>query len=255
MSASVGRVLDVARSQIGTRASAGNRNKYAAAYGLDGQAWCAMFQWWVFREAGASELIPKTAWTPSFYAWFAARGRASTVPQVGALVFFNWPGDGVNRIQHIGIVEAVHPDGTITTIEGNTSSGTAGSQGNGGGVWRRRRSGSSIVGYGMPAYAAASAPPPRPLPSPAPAFDPSTLRSLSYGMKGDEGVKGLQRFLNAYPWSPELPLLPVTGNYLDQTAAVVKRAGQQVGVSGPDVDGRDVGPRFKAAFAARGARW
>lgn len=80
------------------------------------------------------------------------------------------------------------------------------------------------------------------------------MRSLAFGMMGDPDVADLQRFLNAYNWVPALPLLPVTGNYLDQTAAVIHRAGAQMGVQG-DTDGRNVGPGFKRAFWARGARW
>jgi Putative peptidoglycan binding domain len=79
--------------------------------------------------------------------------------------------------------------------------------------------------------------------------------TLTRGMTNDPRVAALQRFLNAYGWSPALPLLPVTGNYLDQTVAVVKAAQAQCGVTGPDADGTICGPRTIAAFAARGARW
>jgi hypothetical protein len=89
----------------------------------------------------------------------------------------------------------------------------------------------------------------------APPPPASGLVTLSYGMKADRRVAALQRFLNAYGWRPALPLLPVTGNYLDQTVAVVKAAQAQCGVTGPDANGRIVGPRTCAAFAARGARW
>jgi hypothetical protein len=84
---------------------------------------------------------------------------------------------------------------------------------------------------------------------------PGTLRTLTYGMRNDPGVVELQRFLNRHPWRPALPLLPATGNFLEQTVAVVKAAQQQCGVTGPDADGRIVGPRTSTAFAARGARW
>jgi hypothetical protein len=84
---------------------------------------------------------------------------------------------------------------------------------------------------------------------------PATLATLSEGMRNDLRVAALQRFLNAYAWRPALPLLPVTGNYLAQTVAVVRAAQAQVGVTGPDADGTTVGPRTIAAFAARGARW
>jgi D-alanyl-D-alanine carboxypeptidase/Putative peptidoglycan binding domain len=83
----------------------------------------------------------------------------------------------------------------------------------------------------------------------------SVLATLRFGMRGDERVKRLQQFLNRYDWRPPLPLLPATGNYLEQTRDVVKAAQAQCGVTGPDADGTIVGPRTSSAFAARGASW
>lgn len=245
-----GQVLDVARRELGTREDAAGRTKYGAAYGLDGQAWCAMFTWWCFREAGGEQLIPKAAYTPTYAAWFQQRGQGDRTPRAGDLVFYDWP-DRVARIQHVGLVEAVNGDGTLTTIEGNTTSGVAGDQSHGGGVWRRRRSQSAVVVYGHPAYAAtATAPAAAP-----PAAVPAGMATLQYGMRADSRVIALQRFLNAYGWRPPLPLLQPLGNYLEQTVAVVKAAQGQCGVTGPDADGTIVGERTKAAFAARGGRW
>lgn len=298
-----GRVLDVARSQIGTVQASNGSNPYGKAYGMDRVAWCAQFVWWCFREAGAGALIPKTAYTPTLAAYYQQRGRADRSPRVGDLVLFDWPGDGIDRISHVGLVEAVNRDGTLTTIEGNTTSGTRGDQRMGGGVWRRARSTSAVVIYAHPAYdgAAAAAPtsgtytvrsgdtlgavaarlgttvaalvaangitdPNRiavgqvlrtaAAPAPAPAKDPAAgMATLQYGMRSDSRVVALQRWLNAYDWRPNLPLLPPTGNYLTQTRAVVKAAQAQCGVTGADADGTIVGPRTRAAFAARGARW
>jgi surface antigen len=243
-----GQVLDVARSQIGTREDGNGNQKYGAAYGMNGQAWCAMFQWWCFREAGASGLIPKAAYTPTFAAWFQSHGQADRTPRPGSLVFYNWPGDGVDRIQHVGIVEAVNGDGTITTVEGNTTSGIAGDQSHGGGVWRRRRSTSAVVIYGHPAYDGAAPPPP-------PAGDGSSLATLSYGMQSDSRVAAFQRQSNAYNWQPELPVVPATGNYLDQTKDLVARIQAQVRITGPDANGETIGPRTKGELAARNFRW
>lgn len=251
-----GRVLDAARSQIGTVEGSGGTNPYGRAYGMDRAAWCAMFVWWCGQQAGAGAIIPKAAYTPTLAGWYQQRGQASRTPRPGSLVFFDWPGDGVNRISHVGLVEAVNPDGTLTTIEGNTTSGTAGDQRMGGGVWRRRRSTSAVVIYGHPAYDGAAA---APAPVPAAAVK---LATLQYGMRSDSRVIALQRYLNAYPWNPELPLLEPLGNYLTQTRAVVKAAQAQVGVTGPDADGSIVGLRTSSAFASRpcagfpnGARW
>lgn len=243
-----GAVLDVARSQIGTREDAAGKQKYGAAYGMDGVAWCNQFTWWCFQQAGASDLTPKSAYTPTTYNWYRVAGRADRTPRPGDLVFYDFP-DSLHRIQHVGFVEAVNADGTITTIEGNTTSGLAGNQAAGGGVWRRRRATGSVVGYGHPAYTAGP-----PAPPAAPSQDGSALPTLTYGMKGSEAVKRLQEFLNKEDWNPELPLLPVTGNYLGQTQGVIRRAQAQCGVTGDDADGSVVGARTNRAFWARGYR-
>jgi CHAP domain-containing protein len=252
---SAAQILDMARSQLGTIQQKNGSNKYGIAYGMDQVAWCAEFQWWVFTSAGAANLIPKTAYTPTFYSWFQQKGQASKTPKVGSLVFFDWPGDGVNRIQHVGIVEAINADGSITTIEGNTTSGNAGDQSNGGGVFRRKRALSLVVGFGHPAYDGAAAPAPA---TPASAGDMATLQR---GMgPNDSRVMALQRFLNAYNWQPELPLITTSvaagfGTYGPATQAVVAKAQAQCGITGSDADGSIVGPRTKAEFAKRGARW
>ncbi|GII83281.1 hypothetical protein Ssi03_12710 [Sphaerisporangium siamense] len=78
------------------------------------------------------------AYTPTWAAWFAAKGRWGIKPRRGAIVFYDWAG-GKSRagIDHAGIVEKVYSDGSISSIEGNSS----------GRVQRVHRS-SSIVGFG-----------------------------------------------------------------------------------------------------------
>jgi hypothetical protein len=146
----VNAVLSRARSQLGVHENpaGSNQTPYSAWYGSRGP-WCGMFVSWIFYHAGLP--LPATtvkgfAYTPSGAAWFQRRGKWTRTPRPGYVVFFDWPGDGVDRISHVGIVEAVRADGSVITIEGNT--GTA----YGGSVMRRvRRSG--IVGYGIPDYA------------------------------------------------------------------------------------------------------
>jgi hypothetical protein len=244
---SAGAVLDVARGQIGYHEAPDGSNRYGAAYGMDRVAWCNEFVWWCFVQAGAAALICKSAYTPTTASWYQQQGRADRTPRPGDLVFYNWPGDGVDRIQHVGLVEAVAASGTLTTIEGNTTSGAAGNQSDGGWVARRSRSQSAVVLFGHPAYDAA--------PLPAPSADAGSLATLSYGMHSDSRVAAFQRQSNAYPWSPELPVLPATGNYLDQTKALVAAIQREVGITGPDADGSVIGPRTKAELAKRGFRW
>jgi len=148
-------VLNVARSQIGYRESANNNNKYGKAYGWNNVAWCVQFQWWNFKEAGASSLFyggGKTASCSQLYSYHKKHGQAISVNSLkpGDLVFFDFSGRKVST-DHIGIVESVSGD-TVVTIEGNTSSGSGGSQANGDGVYRRNRSKRYISAAFRPAY-------------------------------------------------------------------------------------------------------
>jgi hypothetical protein len=92
---------------------------------------------------------------------------------------------------------------------------------------------------------------------PVPAVVPTRVTQvpdLKFGMRANPYVASLQRFLNAEPWAPALPLLPVTGNYLEMTRDVIKAAQRQAGVTGSDADGTIVGPRTRQAFIVRGWR-
>lgn len=176
------RVLTIARDQLGTteQPPGSNRTKYGRAFGMDGYPWCAMFTWWVFRQAhGNDDLHPEIAWTPGLAQWFREQDRFGSTPRVGAVAFFDFP-DSVDRIQHVGIVEAVRNDGDIQTIEGNTSPGNSGSQANGGGVYRRTRDRGLVVMYGYPRFTA---------PRPKPTF--TLKRTLHEGHTGGD-VRALQ---------------------------------------------------------------
>jgi hypothetical protein len=81
--------------------------------------WCAYFTSWACKQAGVP-LMDNGAGSGSvdaIYAWAQRTGRAQPsgsayTPKPGDLIVFN---------QHIGIVENVLPDGSIQTIEGNSS--------------------------------------------------------------------------------------------------------------------------------------
>jgi surface antigen len=155
--ATVAEYLRLAAAQIGVaeQPAGSNRVKYSTWYGLAGP-WCQMLQNWLHVSLGmeppgyVAGSVPKgSAYTPACADWFAKRGRWTRTPERGALVYFDFPGDGVNRISHVGVVEQVNADGSITTIEGNTDE--AGGR-TGGKVMRKVRRGPSIVGYGMPDY-------------------------------------------------------------------------------------------------------
>ncbi len=143
-------VINDARHEVGTVERPSNLTKYGVWYGMDGQPWCAIFISWLFRDK-LSAIGGKRAYTPTFADYFKRVGRWGSKPKVGAVVFYDFP-DSVDRIQHVGLVVS-YDRKTITTIEGNTSPGTSGSQSNGGGVYLRvRPRNRSIVGYGYPDF-------------------------------------------------------------------------------------------------------
>ena len=149
-------VLRVARGEIGTVEAPknSNRTRYGEAYGWNGVAWCVIFLWWCFREAGASGLFydgGRTASCAALRAWAQRSGHWVTGGyRPGDLVQLDFDRD--RQADHIAIVEAVLPDGTLQTIEGNTSAGNSGSQSNGGGVFRRLRGVALAVGAVRPEY-------------------------------------------------------------------------------------------------------
>lgn len=84
--------------------------------------------------------------------WFVAKGQSVSwrqTPKRGDIVFFDFSGKHTSRT-HVGIVEKVNADGSITTIEGNTS---VTSNDNGGAVMRRTRWPYQVTRYGRPSYA------------------------------------------------------------------------------------------------------
>ena len=101
--------------------------------------WCMLFQSMIFDECGQIDAIGGFSYNTDV-TLNRNRGRLVSVAnaQPGDVVIFNWNGGGTD---HVGIVEKNLGSGVLQTIEGNTSSGAAGSQSSGNGVWRRRRSG------------------------------------------------------------------------------------------------------------------
>jgi hypothetical protein len=81
--------------------------------------WCAYFTSWAAREAGMplGDNGQGFGSVDALYAWAQQSGRA--VPNGPGVV--PRPGDLVVWDEHIGVVESVLPDGSVQTIEGNSS--------------------------------------------------------------------------------------------------------------------------------------
>lgn len=133
------RALSIARSQLGYVEGSDNSTKFGKWYGMDHVAWCAEFQSWCDEQAG---IFFKYAYCPYVVADARAKRNGLRVvkPRPGDHVLFDWDGDGL--ADHIGMVEKVNRDGSIGTIEGNTSPAD---WSNGGMVMRRERYRAQII--------------------------------------------------------------------------------------------------------------
>lgn len=146
-----GAVLDVARSWLGTAEDPAGSNHtgitewYADTSGLEwtrrNNPWCDMSVSKWLSDAGLPTLY---CYCPTHVNAFKL-GTAGTWigngdPQPGDVVFFDWNHD--YQADHVGLVEVVNSDGTVTTIEGNV----------GDAVRRQVRNRSLILGFGRPNY-------------------------------------------------------------------------------------------------------
>jgi hypothetical protein len=128
--------IETALGEIGTKESPAGSNK-VKYNNKNGQPWCGWFVMWCAKKAKIK--IPNVVYTPSGVESFKGIGEWSNAetakPQPGDIVFFDFPGG--EKTDHVGIVIKDNLDGTITTVEGNTSG--SGSQSNGGEVMEKVR--------------------------------------------------------------------------------------------------------------------
>ena len=160
--------IAVAKAELGViEGPKDNETKYGAFTKANFQPWCGSFVNWCADQVGLK--IPSCVYTPAGAGAFIKKGQwekaEEAIPLPGDIVFFDFPGDGVDRISHVGIVVKDNGDGTVTTIEGNTAPDKKGDQRNGGEVCRKvraykKKNGSklrrsqvvSIVGFGKPVF-------------------------------------------------------------------------------------------------------
>lgn len=143
--ATANQIISKAKSYVRAKPY-GSTNKFNRWYGLYPCAWCAIFVYYTLAACGAKSLMAgcaNKAYCPTIWSWAKAKGYARTSnPKKGDLVLFDWGQDGV--CDHIGFVVKDNGNGTVTTVEGNTSNT---SNGNGGCVQIRVRAKSLIRGY------------------------------------------------------------------------------------------------------------
>jgi hypothetical protein len=209
-------IIDVAKKEVGTiEGPKDNETKYGAFTKANFLPWCGSFVMWCANQSGVK--VPNTISTVAgadafkkLGTWVAAKEAS---PQPGDIAYFDFPGDGVDRISHVGLVISNNLDGTVTCIEGNTAGNAKGDQRNGGEVCEKTRGylpnkkkiQVNIVGFGRPNYVGNEVTAKVPV-AEAPEF-PGQIKP------GDKsaGVKVIQRALG----------LVADGNYGPNTKAAV----------------------------------
>jgi len=159
----VEKFLEIANGEVGyIEGPKPNQTKFGAFTGHNFQPWCGSFVMWCAAKSDVK--IPNCVYTPAGVAGFQGKGQwanaASAKPKPGWIAFFDFPGG--EKIDHVGIVVKDNGDGTVTTIEGNTSpeKKAKASQANGGEVciriraYKKNKLGKeiTIVGFGKPKF-------------------------------------------------------------------------------------------------------
>jgi hypothetical protein len=230
MPATANAIIAEALKHIGVTEKPANSNRtpFGKWFGADGNAWCAMFVSYVFAHAGAPEILKGaqtakgSAQVSKIKAHLHKHGAKQIKPAdaiAGDVVIFDFPGG--YETDHVGFIRAKSnvAKKQIFTIEGNTSSGAAGSQANGGGVYKRTRPFGTVESIWRPNYTVETPATPVTVPAAAvPAVEvitapaaPAAPKTLVNGSKGAD-VKKLQAALK----------ITADGIFGNQTEAAVK---------------------------------
>lgn len=219
-------VLQKASNQLGYTEGINNDTKYGVWYGMNYQPWCAMFISYCFSQVGLA--LPITTSKGFAYCgfavdWFKAKGWWHTTPKVGDLIFFNWPNSS-EQFDHVGIVELVNGNGTVSTIEGNWNNK----------VTRVSRTlNNTVIGFGRPPYDNNST---LPSVSPYPAWPGRYFTLTSPPVISNHVLKWQQQMLNR-GW--DLAPNGATGTFGRRSYEVLKKFQQEKGLTVDGVLGPD----------------
>jgi hypothetical protein len=122
-------IVSLARNEVGVQEEPPGSNNGArisqyrqATAGSGVGPWCSYFTSWAARSAGVplGDAGQGFGRVDDVWAWAQKSGKA--IPAVSGPP---QPGDLIVWDEHIGVVESVDPDGSIHTIEGNSSDSVA----------------------------------------------------------------------------------------------------------------------------------
>jgi hypothetical protein len=150
-------VQEICKETLGYAEGPNNDTKFGKWYGLNHQPWCAMSASKIFFDAGRIlEVAPevKSKGYASCDEWLKYLTKNNQLVPIGQakqddLIFFQYDADAMP--DHVGIVKGHNIDKKIVYYySGNTSSGTKGSQSNGGGFYLKKCDYSLIMAVARP---------------------------------------------------------------------------------------------------------
>lgn len=99
---------------------------YDSSFGVTNQneTWCSDFAKWVWQQAGVTaDMNTLNAGATSFYSWALQQGQSPQIDSgtfaAGDAVLFYYPGDFPGYADHVGLITAVHADGSIDMVNGD----------------------------------------------------------------------------------------------------------------------------------------
>jgi GH25 family lysozyme M1 (1,4-beta-N-acetylmuramidase) len=129
-----------------------NDNQWGKEYGENGVAWCVIWDWCMYNEAGLSAIVPKVDNVVVFSNWAKSHGQWSEYPSVGA-----WCNFGNGHTEIVVGFDSAH----VYTKGGNSVKAGSTDAGQGNGVWSHTtvRTLPRVVGYFAPKFADGICPP------------------------------------------------------------------------------------------------
>lgn len=208
----------------------------------NGISYCDLFITWVFWKALGKSFVTSQALPAgaSFNTDYRA-SKGGRIPKAQArpgdvLVFdWNWNTAATN---HVGILEKRLSSGNLQTIEGNTSTGSSGSQSNGGRVARRVRKASQVRYVIRPVWSKAGV---------TPVAVSKNVWDTSARIKGmsKADVVAVQKLLIGAGYS--VGSYGADGSYKGATAEAVRKAQKALGLAVDGVAGPDTIAALKKA--------
>lgn len=145
-------IVAEAKRHVGYRAQPDRKSAFQLKHYL-GKPWNGTFIDRVLHDALGDFAEVRFLSTVTALSYFVKRNRVYQKPRLGDIAFFNFATDPQNMFEqpHVGVVIAVEPNGSIRTVEGETSPGTPQGSQLADGVFERVRWPAEVLGYVRPA--------------------------------------------------------------------------------------------------------